>query len=393
MGRLRLFFVISLGFASAYVHADDSGPFSPLTFENGILFSHPEKEYEVRFRFRVQNLLRGDFPSQGSSAPATISGQVRRLRLRLMGFLGTPRLQYSIQLSFSRGDMDWDATGFPNLVRDASLIYEVLPSWRLSFGQTKLPGNRQRVVSSGDLQLVDRSTVNRLMNLDRDFGIQSLVSQAHWNFRAAVSTGEGRNSPGQNTGLAYTVRAEWLPLGAFQHSQDYTESDLEHEPELRMSFGIGTSLNQRSLRSQAQLGADLSREGLAPRTFQTHFADGILKFRGTSLQFEYLERHLREGNSPRLPSFQGRGGMIQGGQVLGEVWEPVARISWVRASKDARAVFPDLLESTLGLNYFFRGHRMKIQCDFTEERRYGSSAEAARIPLQYVGRIQTELGL
>ena len=33
-------------------------------------------------------------------------------------------------------------------------------NFELWFGQAKLPGNRERVVSSGNLQLVDRSILN-----------------------------------------------------------------------------------------------------------------------------------------------------------------------------------------------------------------------------------------
>ena len=79
--------------------------------------------------------------------------RIRRLRLRFDGFLYTPKLTYLIQLSFSRGDLDYESLGFPNIVRDAYIQYAVSKSFSVGFGQTKLPGNRQRVTSSGDLQL------------------------------------------------------------------------------------------------------------------------------------------------------------------------------------------------------------------------------------------------
>jgi hypothetical protein len=39
------------------------------------------------------------------------------------------------------------------------------------FGQTKLPGNNQRVVSSGSLEFTDRTINNSRFNIDRDFGL------------------------------------------------------------------------------------------------------------------------------------------------------------------------------------------------------------------------------
>jgi hypothetical protein len=40
-----------------------------------------------------------------------------------------------------------------------------------NFGQTKLPGNNQRVVSSGSLEFTDRTINNSRFNIDRDFGL------------------------------------------------------------------------------------------------------------------------------------------------------------------------------------------------------------------------------
>ena len=45
-------------------------------------------------------------------------------------------------------------------------------NFELWVGQTKLPGNRERVISSANLQQVDRSLLNSRFNIDRDFGFQ-----------------------------------------------------------------------------------------------------------------------------------------------------------------------------------------------------------------------------
>ena len=45
-------------------------------------------------------------------------------------------------------------------------------NFEIWFGQGKLPGNRERVISSGNLQQVDRSLLNSLFTIDRDFGFQ-----------------------------------------------------------------------------------------------------------------------------------------------------------------------------------------------------------------------------
>ena len=55
---------------------------------------------------------------------------------------------------------------------DAVVKYKATKNLEFWFGQTKLPGNRERVISSQALQFVDRSLVNSRFNIDRGSGIQ-----------------------------------------------------------------------------------------------------------------------------------------------------------------------------------------------------------------------------
>jgi phosphate-selective porin OprO and OprP len=137
-------------------------------------------------------MLVGETGGETASSAPVISPQVRRLRLRVGGELLSPELLYNLQFSFSRQDMDWDNSAFPNVLRDASLTWKAAPWAHLIFGLAKLPGNRQRLVSSGEMQMIDRSSVNRTFNLDRDFGVQAHCFAEPFSLRLAVSSGEGR---------------------------------------------------------------------------------------------------------------------------------------------------------------------------------------------------------
>ena len=104
-----------------------------------------------------------------------------------------------------------------------------------------MPGNRQRVISSGNLQFPDRSIANAVFTLDRDFGVF-----AYWTIpfagqevqlKGAFSTGDGRNALPSDGGMAYTGRVEWLPLGRFTNKGDYSEGDIEMEPKPKFSLG------------------------------------------------------------------------------------------------------------------------------------------------------------
>ena len=93
--------------------------------------------------------------------------------MRLDGYVGSPKILYAIQLSFAPGDVGEIVEGENlNIIRDAVVIYSPNKNWNFGFGQTKLPGNRQRVNSSGALQLTDRTINNAKFTLDRDFGFQ-----------------------------------------------------------------------------------------------------------------------------------------------------------------------------------------------------------------------------
>jgi phosphate-selective porin OprO and OprP len=122
------------------------------TFGQGIGIYPADSLFSFNLRFRMQN--RAGI-SLGEGGIDELEARVRRLRLRFDGFVLRPNISYIIQLSFTRGDMDWENTEFPNVIRDAMIFYKPSEKIQVGFGQTKLPGNRQRVNSSGDLQFVD----------------------------------------------------------------------------------------------------------------------------------------------------------------------------------------------------------------------------------------------
>lgn len=189
------------------------------SYGKGIGMTSPDSLFQLNIRFRMQN--RVTYIDNEDEKPA-YDGQIRRLRLRLDGYVGNPKFLYAIQLSFAPGDVGEVKDGENiNIIRDAVLFYRPNKHWNISFGQTKLPGNRQRVNSSGGLQLTDRTINNARFTIDRDFGFQvhhlnEFTDKISYNFKGAVSTGEGRNVTGKSDdGVAVTGKVELFPLGAF----------------------------------------------------------------------------------------------------------------------------------------------------------------------------------
>jgi hypothetical protein len=336
-----------------------------------------DSSFSLNFQFRMQNRATFVSPSDQVAEPESFEFRVRRLRMKFEGFVYDPRITYYIQLSFSRGDMDWrgpdDAAvnSSPNVVRDAMIFYNPTKHLRLGFGQTKLPGNRQRVISSGDQQFADRSIVNATFNIDRDFGFFAHYTQNYFILRGALTSGEGRNSVNSNKGLAYTGRVEFLPLGKFTGSNDYIEGDLEREPVPKISIAGTYSLNDLALRQAGQLGNDL----YAARTIRNFEVDVLIKYNGWAWYNEYMKR---ENSDPITVSvtdpartrfiYVGQGYLSQLSYLFKNNVELAGRYTTTIPDKSLydNLQFPTLNELQLkqvelGITKYLVGHRLKIQ--------------------------------
>ena len=333
----------------------------------GLEVSTKDSSFYANFRFRMQNRM-GFFTNGGDDLGISEwDARVRRLRLRADGFVLNPKIGYSIQLSFSRGDQDVDNTGIANIVRDAVVFYHFTDNFYIAFGQNKLPGNRQRVNSSGQLQFADRSIVNSTFTLDRDFGLKAYynnnIGKVAYRLKGAVSTGEGRSVNETDKGLAYTGRAELLPLGEFKNEGDYSEGDLEREETPKLAFGGGYSYNVKTNRTGGQLGKEL----YAPRSMGTAFFDLIFKYSGWAYESEFMKRTTRGSTLTFDPEgdvryvYAGWGNNHQLSYLFPNNFEPAVRYSIIQPEKETN-LYEDRREVLeAGLTKYLRNHRIKAQ--------------------------------
>jgi phosphate-selective porin OprO and OprP len=403
-----VFLFLILNFAFVFnINAQQTRHPAPLSdFTRGVGTVHPDSIFSVNLRFRMQNRAMYNSISTTDLGVSEIEARVRRLRLRLEGFMLDPRLSYLIQLSFSRGDMDWSVrhnspiNESPNVVRDAVIFYRPNQYFQMIFGQTKLPGNRQRVVSSGDLQFVDRSIVNALFNIDRDFGFQlwhfNNIGNFRYNIRTAISTGDGRNVTLTNSGLAYTGRIELLPLGAFTNMGDYFEGDLEREETVKLSIAGGLSHNAMARRTGGQIGRDLFDQ----RDMTTYIFDGLLKYRGYAIYLEYITRNADNPItfSPVNPAdfryiITGSGLLIQTSYLFRNDYEVAARYANIRPGEEL--VFYEGAEDvyTLGATRYLRRHRVKLQANISYNNMQGALQQAQDLRRFWNAAFQIELGI
>lgn len=411
---LYLFLVANVLFFSTSLAQSQSGsdviPFN-FFYKKGKGFGLVTKDsiFSLNYQFRMQNRVTFNSIDDSDLGLQSSEFRVRRLRMKFEGFVHDPRLTYYIQLSFSRGDMDFrgvdnsSINNSPNVVRDAVIYYALTKNIRLGFGQTKLPGNRQRVISSGDQQFIDRSIVNATFNIDRDFGFFGQYTGNFINLKGALTSGEGRNSNlSPNSGLAYTGRIEFLPLGKFTGTNDYVEGDLAREPRPKISIGLTASQNDNAVRQSGQLGNDL----FDSRTLNTLEADVLVKYNGIAWYSEYIERDTNNPVTvnPANPSsirtvFAGYGYMSQLSYLFKNNVEIGARFAQTKPVKELyeNVSFPTLNErktetAEFVVTKYLVGHRLKIQGGLMQTK-ISSLVPPGNDTKFWSGSFQMELGI
>lgn len=346
------------------------------SFGKGVGLTSPDSLFQFNIRFRMQN--RVTYIDNEDEKPA-YDGQIRRLRLRFDGYVGNPKFLYAIQLSFAPGDVGEIVEGENiNIIRDAVVFYRPTNRWNLSFGQTKLPGNRQRVNSSGGLQLTDRSINNGKFTIDRDFGFQvhnmnEFKDKFSYNFKAAVSTGEGRNiTKKADDGVALTGKVELMPFGVFSRDGTYFEGDIVREKKLKLLLSGAFQQNNHARKTQGQLGNYLFES----RTMKSVLLDGMIKYNGWAAMTSFMSRTTSENPITINPDdttqsnyvFVGNGFDYQLSYNTRSNYEFIGRYSTQKVGEDIKRIAPDAKQLSFGITKYIWEHTFKLQSEVSFDK-------------------------
>lgn len=401
--------IISLTFIFSIVliNAQNESPLKIKTkIGKGIEILQKDSLFAMQFQFRMQNRAGYLSKSEEDFTPEAFEFRVRRLRMRLKGWVYNPKFKYHIQLSFSRGDMDWEYTNLsnyntsPNIVRDAVFTYEPIKGLEFSLGQTKLPGNRQRVTSSGNLQFADRSVVNNTFTIDRDMGFFVKYDLTYIRLHAAMTSGEGRNSNKSDKGLNYTGRIDILPFGKFTNDNEEQEGDLEREQTPKLAIGATYNYNTNAIRQGGTLGNDLYNA----IDMQNLHIDLLFKYKGFAFLQEYCNRIADNPVSvdatltKQRTTYVGYGSLSQLSYCFKNNFEIAARYAFVHPYKTIydNATYTNINnkrieEIALGVTKYFYGHRLKVQGNLLYLRT--EDFKAVSLKQQFGAILQVELGI
>lgn len=340
-----------------------------------------DSSFSMNMSARMQMLGTSNWNLNNGLTNPSSSLLVRRARLKFDGFAYSPKLKYKLELGLSNRDIG-KASSFtneaPKYILDAVVKWNFSGNFVLWFGQTKLPGNRERVISSGDLQQVDRSLLNSRFNIDRDMGFQlrhhfNLTDKFIVREMFSVSQGEGRNiTTGNLGGHQYTSRIELLPFGKFASKGDYRGSDLKLEPAPKLALGFTYDFNNDAVKNRSNQGSYMITDtGFYSTNISTVFVDAMYKHNGFSFMGEYAVRDAEDAfakNSDGTLTGDlvqvGNALNLQTGYLLSETLEISGRYTNIDWDQNITGKGNET-QYTLGLSKYILGHKLKVQTDLS----------------------------
>jgi phosphate-selective porin len=112
--------------------------------------------------------------------------KVNRSRIKIGGNALTPWLKYY---------MEYELGG--NALLDMRFMLEKSPAWRLKIGQWKAQYSRERIISSGRQQMMERSILNRAFTIDRHVRSSEWTGCCQLQLLGVGVHGDGSGCPGE----------------------------------------------------------------------------------------------------------------------------------------------------------------------------------------------------
>jgi phosphate-selective porin len=309
-----------------------------------------------------------------SPAPVITAGPVndrflvRRARLTLAGEYAE-QLDFKLELEVFSGT---NARVAGVAARDVSVTWRALPEFNIKLGQFKAPFGFEQLTSDSRLISIEQSLVTTSLAPDRQIGIQvsgqplARLWPDHGDlvtYHAGVFNGTGANtSLNDNSEFMYAGRVEVLALRSRILNQDVT---------LRFGANGLTSRDEGGTRVSPALfvnqdGSLSPLDVFLPAGREAYGADATLRIGPLELTSEYLSQRIYYRGIgrpfPRPTALRPEGYYLQGSYFLAaEKLQLIAK--WESFDPDQLAG-DDIQSITAGLNYYIRGHDLKLMVNY-----------------------------
>jgi len=351
----------------------------------GLRVQTDDERFSLTFRLRVQ--LRYELQHDDETGDIGHLFSVRRARLQFKGNVFGKHNKYYLQIATSPSDVGWtDGRATFTPIRNWEISFDYLRDLTVTIGQMKVPFNRQRVISSGDIALPDRTEVNNEFNLDRDIGVMlssnDIGGLGYLRYRLGVFNGEGRDAYQFDRGLLYVARVEVVPSGDAARDWDGDEVDWDRQMRPSVSLSGSYAFHDRASRERGSLGGGPLDGGTT--NFHHGEADVMVQVAGLTVSSEF---HYRKGirsfgdatvtddmgalvPAPQTPARSGLGYFVQAGFLVPRI--PVGLVArWGQRFGQGDGTQTSLAnrdELGAGLNWYIARHSLKLQAAYNRTR-------------------------
>jgi phosphate-selective porin len=335
-------------------------------YDKGFYIHTPDFSLKINGRLQTR-FTSFDLDGAESGIDNLSSFTIPRARISFGGHLYSPYVRYYIEYDL-RGELvvtrvrpdDDDASG--DLQEDeievgtrqtAGLRWGYIDFTKyalaqLRVGQMKVPFGNQELTSSGSQQFVERSVASVAFSPSYDQGVQvsGRTKGKNFGYMGGAFNGNGIVSRNQilnnNEGFRYAARVHFDPAGEYK----LEESAVDH-PE-KFNWTIGAAWTRAADDDAAELDAT---------TLDYFFA---FKYRPLSFTAEWFERSQENSTGPDtdLDGYIAQAGLF----VVPRRLEVALRRSEVDPDSDVDD--NEVVESRVGVNWFFMKHNFKLQLDY-----------------------------
>jgi len=258
---------------------------------------------------------------------------------------------------------------------DYRFMIEKLPYLSFKAGQWKVYYNRERVISSGSQQMLDRSMINPYFTVDRQQGV-SLYGRldgrgaADFNYWVSVFSGTGRGANENDDAYPMLMaRIQWNVLG---RELEFSGSDLTFHKRGAGILALAAVTNQSPYTKFSQNGGGelWGFEPGEPGQYRVNqwVEETALMFRGFSWQQEFHWKQVHDRVNGSTTTMIGN--YVQFGYFFHYAWSAIPKP--LELAFRHSFYYPDLnqtadrqYEYSLAANWFFHAHLNKLTAQVT----------------------------
>jgi len=339
-----------------------------ITKGKGFEFHFFEDKYLLQIDFRGQfraSYISDKFPNLGDEFDEENTNLgINRARIKIGGHVFKSYYKFYFEQDINGGNL-----------LDFRVMIEKYPFLKLKVGQWKARYSRERIISSGKQQGLDRSLINSIFTIDRQQGVSLYGNlkghkSLNFNYWASVFSGTGRGGDSNDdNSLMYLLRMQWNPNGVVLK---FSGSDLEFHEKFVSSIAIAGVTNtskytQFSTNGGGQLpGFEEGIEGqykVDQLLFETAF-----KYKGISWQQELHYKNIDDRVNFDQTSLIGN--YLQLGYFFSNAFSSFPKSLEVFGRQafydpDINISNNNVYEYTIGCNWFFKGHKNKLTIEYS----------------------------